>query len=106
VDAFQDIVQRTPVKALLEVTADHLTVKDRMNYILERLEYEPAIPFASLFVPGEGRLVLIVTFLGLLELVRIRLVRAYQSETFGAILLSRAFLPATAEDAESEETEL
>ena len=106
VDAFQDIVQRTPVKALLEVTADHLTVKDRMNYILERLEYEPAIPFASLFVSGEGRLVLIVTFLGLLELVRIRLVRAYQSETFGAILLSRAFLPATAEDAESEETEL
>ena len=105
VDAFQDIVQRTPVKAFVEVTPDHLTVKDRMNYILERLEYEAAIPFESLFVPEEGRLVLIVTFLGLLELVRIRLVRAYQSEAFGAILLSRAFLPATAEDAESEETQ-
>ncbi|MEK6603130.1 MAG: segregation/condensation protein A, partial [Nitrospirota bacterium] len=106
VDAFQDIAQRTPVKAFVEVTPDHLTVKDRMNYILERLEYEAAIPFESLFVPEEGRLVLIVTFLGLLELVRIRLVRAYQSEAFGAILLSRAFLPATAGDAESEETEL
>lgn len=106
VDAFQDIVQRIPGKALLEVTADHLTVKDRMNYILERLEYEPAIPFESLFMPEEGRLFVIVTFLGLLELIRIKLVRAYQAEAFGAILLSRAFLPATAEDAESEENEL
>ena len=105
VDAFQDIVQRTPGKAFVEVTPDHLTVKDRMNYILERLEYEAAIPFESLFMPEEGRLVLIVTFLGLLELVRIRLVRAYQSEAFGAILLSRAFLPATDGDAESEETQ-
>ncbi|TAL11114.1 MAG: segregation/condensation protein A [Nitrospirae bacterium] len=105
VDAFQDIVQRTPVKAFVDVTSDHLTVKDRMNYILERLADEPAIPFESLFVPEEGRLVVIVTFLGLLELVRIQLVRAYQAEAFGAILLSRAFLPATAEDAESEETQ-
>jgi segregation and condensation protein A len=105
VDAFQDIVQRTPVKALVEVTPDHLTVKDRMNYILERLEYEAAIPFESLFVPEEGRLVVIVTFLGLLELVRIKLIRAYQAEAFGAILLSRAFLPATAGDAEPEEIE-
>lgn len=103
VDAFQDIVQRTPVKALVEVTPDHLTVKDRMNYILERLEYEAAIPFESLFVLEEGRLVVIVTFLGLLELVRIKLIRAYQAEAFGAILLSRAFLPATAGDAEPEE---
>ena len=106
VDAFQDIVQRTPGKAPVEVTADHLTVKDRMNYILERLECEPAIPFESLFLPEEGRLFVIVTFLGLLELIRIKLVRAYQAEAFGAILLSRAFLPATAEDAESEEDEL
>ena len=106
VDAFQDIIQRTPAKALVELTAEYLTVKDRMNYILERLESESAIPFETLFYPEEGRLVVIVTFLGLLELVRIKLVRAYQSEAFGSILLSRAFLPATAEDAESEENEL
>jgi segregation and condensation protein A len=99
VDAFQDIIQRTPAKALVEMTADHLTVKDRMNYILERLESEAAAPFETLFHPEEGRMVVIVTFLGLLELMRIKLVRAYQSEAFGSILVSRVFLPATAEDA-------
>src|SRR6266540_538663 len=106
VDAFQDIIQRTPVKALVEVTADHLTVKDRMNHILERLESESAVAFETLFHPEEGRMVVIVTFLGLLELIRIKLVRAYQSEAFGSILVSRVFLPATAEDAALGENQL
>jgi len=92
-DALQDVVRRAPSKALLELTADHLTVKDRMNYILERLEESAAVPFDMLFSPTDGRLVLIVTFLGLLELLRLKLVRVFQPETFGAILLSRAFLP-------------
>ena len=92
-DALQDVVRRAPSKALLELTAEHLTVKDRMNYILEKLEESAAVPFEMLFLPTDGRLVLIVTFLGLLELMRLKLVRVFQPETFGAILLSRAFLP-------------
>ena len=104
VDALQGVLQRVPAKTLIEVTADHLTVKDRMNYILERLEHEPALPFEALFSPDEGRLVVIVTFLGLLELMRITLVRAFQTEAFGPILLSRTFLPVAVEGADAEET--
>jgi segregation and condensation protein A len=104
-DALQGVLQRVPAKTLIEVTADHLTVKDRMNYILERLEQESATPFDALFSPDEGRLVVIVTFLGLLELMRIKLVRAFQAEAFGPILLSRTFLP-VAEGADAEENAL
>src|SRR5213594_2451594 len=106
VDALQGVLQRVPAKTLIEVTADHLTVKDRMNYILERLEQESALPFDALFSPDEGRLVVIVTFLGLLELMRIRLVRAFQADAFGSILLSRTFLPVAVEGAESGENTL
>jgi segregation and condensation protein A len=106
VDALQGVLQRVPAKTLIEVTADHLTVKDRMNYILERLEQESALPFDALFLPDEGRLVVIVTFLGLLELMRIKLVRAFQAEAFGPILLSRTFLPVAVEGAESGENTL
>ena len=91
--ALQEAMRRTPSKGLLEVTADHMTVKNRMNYILERLEESAAVPFDRLFIPAEGRLVLIVTFLALLELIRLHLVRVFQPEAFGAILLSRGFLP-------------
>jgi len=104
VDVLQGVLQRVPAKTLIEVTADHLTVKDRMNYILERLEHEPALPFEALFPPDEGRLVVIVTFLALLELMRIKLVRAFQAEAFGPILLFRTFLPVAVEDADAEET--
>ena len=92
-DALQEVVRRMPSKILLEVTADHLTVKDRMNYILAQLEESAAVTFESLFTPSDGRLVLIVTFLGLLELMHLKLVRVFQPEAFGAILLSRTFLP-------------
>src|SRR5438876_4461104 len=106
VDALQGVLQRVPAKTLIEVTADHLTVKDRMNYILERLEQESALPFDALFLPDEGRLVVIVTFLGLLELMRIKLVRVFQAEAFGPILLFRTFLPVGVEDADAEENAL
>ena len=49
---------------------------------------------------------MIVTFLGLLELMRIKLVRVFQAEAFEPILLFRTFLPVAVEDAESEENAL
>jgi segregation and condensation protein A len=102
-DALQDVIRRAPSTTLLEVTADNLTVKDRMNYILERLEESAAVPFERLFAPTDGRVVLIVTFLGLLELIRLKLVCVFQAEAFGAILLSRAFLPEPEEDAPAKD---
>ena len=99
-DALQEVMRRTPSKTLLEVTADYLTVKNRMNHILERLEESPALPFENLFMPADGRLMLIVTFLGLLELIRLKLVRIFQAEAFGTILLSRSFLPDLTEAAQ------
>jgi segregation and condensation protein A len=101
-DALQAVIRRAPSKALLELTAEQLTVKDRMNFILERLEETDAVSFEALFDIAAGRLVMIVTFLGLLELIRLRLVRAFQAEAFGSILLSRAFLPGTLEGLEAE----
>ena len=105
-DALQAVMKRTPSKALIDLEADRLTVKDRMNFILERLAEASAIPFETLFHPSEGRLVLVVTFLALLELVRIKLVRAFQAEAFGSILLSRAFLPMTVEETKPGEDQL
>ena len=105
-DALQDVIRRAPSKTLLEVTTDQLTVKDRMNYILERLEESVAVPFERLFAATDDRVVLIVTFLGLLELIRLKLVCVFQAEAFGAILLSRAFLPELGEETPPAKDEL
>ena len=104
VDALQGILNRNPGKKLLEIIPDNLTVRDRMNAILEALEGQESVPFESLFEAPCHRLVVIVTFLALLELIRLRTARVFQPENFGPILVSRAFslVPDPAELDDSE----
>jgi segregation and condensation protein A len=104
VDALQGILNRNPGKKLLEILPDNLTVRDRMNAILEALEGQESIGFEALFEASCHRLLIIVTFLALLELIRLRTVRVYQAESFGPILVSRSFslVPDPAELDDSE----
>ena len=104
VDALQTILDRNPGKKLLEIIPDNLTVRDRMNAILEALEGQESIGFEALFEASCHRVVIIVTFLALLELIRLRTVRVYQAESFGPILVSRTFslVPDPAELDDSE----
>jgi segregation and condensation protein A len=75
-----------------------------MNAILEALEGQESVTFSSLFESSSHRLVVIVTFLALLELIRLRTARVFQGENFGPILVSRTFSlvpdPAELDDAE------
>lgn len=104
VDVLQGILDRNPGKRVMEIVPDNLTVRERMNAILEMLEGQESVNFASLFEPSCHRLVIIVTFLALLELMRLRTARVFQPEHFGPILVSRAFSlvpdPAELDDAE------
>jgi segregation and condensation protein A len=104
VDALQGVLNRNPGKKLLEIIPDNLTVRDRMNAILEALEGQESIAFEALFESSCHRMVIIVTFLALLELIRLRTVRVYQTENFGPILVSRTFslVPDPAELDDSE----
>jgi len=104
VDALQGVLNRNPGKKLLEIIPDNLTVRDRMNAVLEALEGVESVTFVSLFEASCHRMVIIVTFLALLELIRLRTVRVCQAENFGPILVSRAFslVPDPAELDDSE----
>ena len=104
VDVLQGILDRNPGKRVMEILPDNVTVRERMNAILEMLERQESVNFVSLFEPSCHRLVIIVTFLALLELMRLRTARVFQPEHFGPILVSRAFSlvpdPAELDDAE------
>jgi chromatin segregation and condensation protein Rec8/ScpA/Scc1 (kleisin family) len=56
-----------------------------MNLILERLAEHGSLLFAELFDSSSSRLEIIVTFLGLLELVKQRAVLLFQEQPFGPI---------------------
>ncbi len=86
ISAFQRLMEKAPEQAV-EITREKLTVADRINYVVERLEKEDGIRFEDLFAEGCARLTLIVTFLALLEVVRLGLARIYQERAFGVIWL-------------------
>ncbi|MDC8450651.1 MAG: segregation/condensation protein A [Nitrospira sp.] len=91
VDALKEVLERNPSSRLIEIVPDNLTVRERMNLILETLEGKDSVSFAALFGRSSHRMVVVVTFLALLELMRLRIARVFQAETFGPILVSRMF---------------
>jgi chromatin segregation and condensation protein Rec8/ScpA/Scc1 (kleisin family) len=66
------------------------SVADCVQIILARFALADEIEFTALFEPETTRGDVIVTFLALLELVRLRVIRARQDERFGAITLGLA----------------
>jgi segregation and condensation protein A len=106
VDALKGILDRNPGKRPIEIIPDNLTVRERMNVILETLEGKDSVSFVDLFEESCHRLVVIVTFLAMLELIRLRVARVFQAETFGPILVSRTFSlvpdPAELDESDSE----
>ncbi|MDH5587917.1 MAG: segregation/condensation protein A, partial [Nitrospirota bacterium] len=90
--ALQGVLDRAPTNSYVEVSRENWTVEERIQVVMERLETEATIPFEDLFEPQWSRPLIIVTFLGLLELVRMNLVRLFQGEWFGPIHVTRRFV--------------
>lgn len=85
IDAFKKVLERTPKEEPLELRQEEISVKDKMAIIMARLEGIESLTFDSLFDRDKNRVSLIATFLALLELVRLRLIRIQQIEEFGVI---------------------
>ncbi len=82
--AFKKMLDAAPPE-VRSITRELLTVKDRMVFIVELLEKSEAVRFEELFERRAGRPQLIVSFLALLELLRLGLARVYQEREFGNI---------------------
>ncbi|MBI3604624.1 MAG: segregation/condensation protein A [Nitrospirae bacterium] len=89
VDALQKVIIRLPEKSILEITQDNLSVADRINSLLEFLENKESASFFELFERDQTRGMVVVTFLALLELCRLRLVQIQQVEELGAIRIRK-----------------
>lgn len=83
--AFKNLLSKTSTEQVIEITRETLTVADKINYIMEALEGEDGIRFENLFEQNFTKIALIITFLALLELIRLGLVKAYQEKVFGSI---------------------
>ena len=83
--AFQEVLARGRERGA-EIPPEGITVADRMAAVLALLAAHPGgVPFDALFPPEASRLEIVVTFLALLELIRLLRVRVMQEARFGTI---------------------
>jgi segregation and condensation protein A len=90
-DAFKRIVEQRLPDAPLIYVADTMTIKDRIAFIIEQLRQETTIFFSDLFNESRTISEFIMTFLALLELVHIGIVRVFQPGPDKEILLTAHF---------------
>jgi segregation and condensation protein A len=82
--AFKKLLENAPAE-MRTISRETLTVKDKMMHIADIIENLDSIRFEELFRDTFTRVQLIVTFLALLELLRLGLARVYQEQQFGSI---------------------
>jgi segregation and condensation protein A len=95
--AFKGVLERANRRPRMVLPPEQITIEDRMQQLLLRLSEHEACGFEELFEDGDGsRGFMIVTFLAVLEMIRLKLIRVFQSGSFGAIRVYKRARPADA----------
>ena len=91
IHAFQDVIKRVEAREnLQEMFGEHFTVSDKIDIILKRVADGASVRFTELFGDIASRVEIVVTFLALLELIRLKQVRAIQRNVFDEIEIAAA----------------
>ena len=86
IHAFQEVIKRVEAREdLQEIFGERFSVSDKIEKILERVGNGTPVRFSELFGQIVSRLEIVVTFLALLELIRLNQVRALQPKMFDEI---------------------
>jgi segregation and condensation protein A len=85
VEAFRNILSKAPRASFHEVSAESISISERINEILSMLLIKEIISFEDLFKDCSDREYIVATFLALLELCKLKLIRIRQIALFGSI---------------------
>lgn len=88
-DALKEVLDRAVEKTLTgEIPRDEVTVKDKMKEIMRRLFFNTqGMAFKELFANSATRVEIIVTFMAILELIKLGKIRAYQTRPFAELMI-------------------
>ena len=91
--AFKEMLDRRKALLAHEVDREGKSVEQRMEEILGLVSEGQSLEFVDLFATEATKADMIVTFLALLELIRLKRVKVYQRGLFGAIRVFRPVGP-------------
>ena len=91
--AFKEMLDRRKALFAHEVEAEGKSVEQRMEELLALLGQGQSLDFLELFLTQSTKAAMILTFLALLELIRLKSVKVYQRRLFGPIRVFRPVGP-------------
>ena len=90
INAFNGVLKRiTQKEDLREIFEENYTVSDKIDLIMKITGAGVALRFTELFANAASRAEIVVTFLALLELIRLKQLRVAQDSAFGEIEVQR-----------------
>ena len=87
ITTFNSVLKRLPTEDLSSLFTASYNVADKIESITNALRGACSIPFSSLFECMAHRQEIVCTFLAVLELIRMRQIRATQESLFGEIMI-------------------
>jgi segregation and condensation protein A len=91
INAFQVLIRRVEARQeVQEISSERFSVSEKIDAILQRIGRGAPVRFSDLFGTVASRVEVVVTFLALLELIRLKQVRAIQKNIFEEIEIAAA----------------
>ncbi len=90
VNAVNVILKRFATDDSRDVFEDRWTVSEKIESIVNLIRERPAVKFSELFAAATSRTEVVVTFLAMLELIRLKQIHIAQTEAFAEIEITKA----------------
>jgi len=91
ISAFNEVLKKASGKEeFREIIEEHFTVSDKIEELLFMLRDRAELVFREVFFQAKSRTEIVVTFLALLELIRLKRLRVTQDEPFSEIHIVKA----------------
>jgi segregation and condensation protein A len=98
IEAFEKVIRKSPEEAVHGVTVDRISINERIYQILDILKLDETVDIDHLLPRPLERHVIVITFLSLLEMSRLKMIKVYQGG-----LLEKLYITKTVEEIESNE---
>jgi len=96
ITAFKNVVERSKARPKVYLPGEQIPIEERIEQLMSRLSETEACGFEELFEDIQTRAGLVVTFLALLEMIRLKLIRVFQTNVVGPIRIYKRARPADA----------
>jgi segregation and condensation protein A len=89
ISVFSKVLKDAPRELFYEVVKDEFTIEEKIHQILHLLLEEPVVNLRALFERAKNKFEIIVSFLAILELIRLKEIIVRQNKMFGDIEITR-----------------